>query len=98
MGIRSKFPKFSQIYQKDSSKSMQLTSKLKLKAQPGWFTYFLVSWWVEIVGNLTSNIRFLGQEYASYDFRGPLYNGPYPISRFVNSPDVDKVDAAFIWG
>jgi Hemopexin len=42
-------------------------------------------------------VFFSGSEYITYDIRGPIYTA-YNITRYTNDPDIEKIDAAMIWG
>lgn len=40
---------------------------------------------------------FSGSEFITYDIRGPIYNS-YNITRYTYDPDIERIDAAMIWG
>lgn len=42
-------------------------------------------------------VVFSGKEYITYDVRGPIYTA-YNITRFTADPDIEKIDAAMVWG
>lgn len=42
-------------------------------------------------------VIFCGDEYITYDRRGPIYMA-YNLTRFTNDPDIEKIDAAMVWG
>jgi len=42
-------------------------------------------------------VMFCGSEYITYDNRGPIYNS-YNITRYTDDEDIEKIDAAMIWG
>lgn len=42
-------------------------------------------------------VFFSGSEYITYDIRGPIYSA-YNITRYTYDPDIEKIDAAMIWG
>jgi hypothetical protein len=40
---------------------------------------------------------FSGSEFITYDSRGPIYSS-YNITRYTYDSDIQKIDAAMIWG
>lgn len=42
-------------------------------------------------------VFFAGSEYITYDMRGPIYTA-YNITRYTYDPDIEKIDAAMVWG
>lgn len=42
-------------------------------------------------------VIFSGKEYITYDPRGPIYMA-YNLTRYTYDEDIEKIDAAMVWG